>query len=95
MTICALCGSPLVGAHVCWTDGACPVRHGVVFSGPPCNSGFAAEAVCVWTWVDNGSWSSACGLDWSCEDGTPTENGMNFCPFCGAKLKQQEAKETP
>lgn len=29
---------------------------------------------------------SNCGEDWTTIDGTPFENGMNFCPQCGAKM---------
>lgn len=29
---------------------------------------------------------SVCGDQWSLENGNPTENGMRYCPFCGAKL---------
>lgn len=29
---------------------------------------------------------SACKIDWVCIDGTPAENGMRYCPNCGAKM---------
>lgn len=43
-----------------------------------------------WEEVDDG-WNewyyrcSACGCEWFLEDGTPAENGMNYCPRCGAR----------
>lgn len=30
---------------------------------------------------------SACKIDWVCIDGTPAENGMRYCPNCGAKME--------
>lgn len=29
---------------------------------------------------------SACGDEWTLIDGTPQENGMKYCPHCGAKM---------
>jgi DNA-directed RNA polymerase subunit RPC12/RpoP len=29
---------------------------------------------------------SACGDSWSMINGTPQENGMLYCPHCGAKM---------
>ena len=30
---------------------------------------------------------SNCNADWSCIEGTPQENGMAYCPNCGAKME--------
>lgn len=30
---------------------------------------------------------SVCGESWTMIDGTPWENGMNYCPHCGAKME--------
>ena len=30
---------------------------------------------------------SVCGESWSMIDGTPWENGMYYCPHCGAKME--------
>lgn len=29
---------------------------------------------------------SECGCSWTLIDGTPSDNGMNFCPHCGTKM---------
>ena len=29
---------------------------------------------------------SACGTEWVTIEGTPKENGMDYCPHCGAKM---------
>ena len=33
---------------------------------------------------------SACGTEWITIEGTPKENGMDFCPHCGAKMDLKE-----
>ena len=33
---------------------------------------------------------SACGEPWTTIDGTPWDNGMNFCPHCGAEMLTEE-----
>ena len=30
---------------------------------------------------------SECGCPWTLIDGTPYDNGMNYCPNCGAKME--------
>lgn len=37
-------------------------------------------------WGDVHYRCSACDYEWFLEDGTPAENGMNYCPHCGAKM---------
>ena len=49
-------------------------------------------------WIDlNDKWGfegtfkcSACGELWSLIDGTPQDNGMNFCPNCGADMRGKD-----
>ena len=36
---------------------------------------------------------SACGNSWTTIDGTPWDNGMNYCPCCGAKMFEQKESE--
>ena len=35
---------------------------------------------------------SACGTEWVTIEGTPKENGMDFCPHCGAKMDEKECE---
>ena len=37
-------------------------------------------------WGDVHYQCSACGNEWCLNYGTPEENGMNYCPHCGAKM---------
>ena len=36
---------------------------------------------------------SACGTEWVTIEGTPKENGMDFCPHCGARMDEKERDE--
>lgn len=53
-----------------------------------------AELVRHGTWVfnpngiyDDNTWiCSECEEPWVLIDGTPADNGMNYCPHCGAKM---------
>ena len=37
-------------------------------------------------------WSTACGGAFTVTEGTPKDNGMKFCPYCGKKLWQLKQK---
>lgn len=37
-------------------------------------------------WGDDHYQCSECGEEWTLIDGTPEENGMRYCPNCGAKM---------
>ena len=44
---------------------------------------------CIWTEQEQGSyWSTSCRKDFSLIEGTPFENEMHFCPFCGKSIAQ-------
>ncbi len=47
--------------------------------------------ICVWKVddVEDSAWAGDCGVLWECPSGTPVENGMNYCPRCGERLKQK------
>jgi hypothetical protein len=42
---------------------------------------------CVWV-RDCGAWATSCDHVFEIIDGTPTENGMKYCCFCGCHLSQ-------
>lgn len=35
---------------------------------------------------------SYCGDSWTTIEGTPPDNGMNYCPHCGAKMDKEDKK---
>lgn len=39
---------------------------------------------------DNSYRCTACGEIWTLNDGTPEENNMNYCSFCGADMRGKE-----
>jgi len=44
---------------------------------------------CVWTQDSDGSaWATGCGNLFEITIGTPKENGMCWCCFCGRKLNE-------
>lgn len=51
-------------------------------------------SVCVWTkdewdiW-----WTTECNGFFELNDGTPEDNDMRFCPFCGKSLVSKLCKE--
>ena len=49
---------------------------------------------CQWVY-EAGSWATGCGYEYTINDGTPSENNMNFCLYCGKVLdeKREEGKE--
>jgi hypothetical protein len=48
-----------------------------------------AMDVCVWRLDEDGFWRGSCGIPWWMETGTPKQNGMNYCPRCGKRLKRK------
>ena len=50
-------------------------------------------AKCRWTQdAEDGSWDTDCGNKFCIEAGTPEENGMLFCCYCGAALVTPNGK---
>jgi hypothetical protein len=44
---------------------------------------------CTWTEdADIGAWDTECGHSFCLEDGTPKQNRMKFCCYCGQPLEQ-------
>ncbi len=50
--------------------------------------------VCTWTEDDEGVWQTDCGEAFFFNDGTPEENTMKFCCWCGAELQQVLYEDT-
>lgn len=49
-------------------------------------------------WVQDeweGSWNTSCGHSFSIIDGTPTDNDMKFCCYCGGSIPPQPAPPAP
>jgi hypothetical protein len=42
---------------------------------------------------ESGAWNADCGETFYICEGTPAENGIKFCCFCGKPLKQKIYKE--
>lgn len=47
-----------------------------------------AKRTCEWEEDRDGNWETACGEMFVIIDGTPTENSMRYCPYCGNGLKE-------
>jgi hypothetical protein len=65
--------------------------EGLEAAGPQvrCDGLLSAADVCEWTLEKNTDfWQTSCGEEWNMPDneGTPEENGINFCPMCGRKV---------
>lgn len=43
---------------------------------------------CIWTEDGDGFWETSCGNTFVVEDGTPYDNKMKFCPYCGGNLRE-------
>ena len=49
--------------------------------------GREARPVCLWNNVD-GCWETTCGNAFEINDGTPSENNMPYCCYCGGKVEE-------
>ncbi len=41
---------------------------------------------CAWSENGDGFWDTTCGHSWLLEEGGPAQNGIRWCPLCGAPL---------
>ena len=45
---------------------------------------------CNWQRDDDGSDETGCGGMWCLNDGTPADNSMKFCPYCGGLIEWRD-----
>lgn len=43
---------------------------------------------CTWTQDADGAWNTTCGEAFYLDTGTPNENKLKFCCYCGAPLEE-------
>lgn len=49
-------------------------------------------ASCVWTVDEDGNYHTTCDGMFIVLEGTPRENGMNFCCYCGRTLIEADGR---
>jgi hypothetical protein len=55
----------------------------------------SADAACAWTWQEGDEvWATSCGNMFALDAGTPKDNGMRWCCYCGGALDATAGKET-
>lgn len=49
---------------------------------------------CTWSQIqaDSDCWGASCGNEFTLNDGTPKDNNMKFCCYCGGVLSQRKAR---
>lgn len=50
----------------------------------------ALRRSCNW-WEEDGAWTTGCANRFVLEAGTPSDNSMAFCCYCGSVIKEVEA----
>jgi len=45
---------------------------------------------CNWVENDDGFWVTGCGHFFVLNDGTPSDNQMHWCPYCGKSLQEMQ-----
>ncbi len=44
---------------------------------------------CAWVEDENGVWETSCGHAFELNEGTPSENELRFCGYCGKLIKEK------
>ncbi len=48
------------------------------------------DGQCVWQRDADGNDDTGCGGIWCLDEGTPPDNGMKFCPYCGKAIEWRD-----
>lgn len=55
----------------------------------------AQQETCKWTYDEwHDCWDTECGNAYQVTEGTPKENNMKFCPYCGKALVEEKKEES-
>jgi regulator of replication initiation timing len=57
------------------------------------NEKYKSLGKCTWEEDRDGNWETECGHLEIINDGTPSENGMQYCSYCGRPLEEKPWKE--
>lgn len=73
-----------------WRSGVYQPDRDFEGCGPPRNplpERQGQRHVCLWAEQEEGSyWQTGCDHAFTLMDGSPQDNGMKFCPYCGGHL---------
>lgn len=53
---------------------------------PAKENGMTERGHCEWKAVEDGPWETTCGHAFEINEGVPSDNGMQFCCYCGKPL---------
>ena len=53
----------------------------------------AKERACEWVEDEDANWYTGCKETFCLNDGTPADNGMKFCCYCGGTLTETRYTE--
>lgn len=53
------------------------------------------DRACKWEQdnTESDAWNTSCGNAWLLTEGTPKDNDMKFCPYCGGNLVQADTAD--
>lgn len=54
----------------------------------------AANEPCVWTEDEGGNWNTGCDNSFVIIEGSPAENKMRFCCYCGKPITEKPYVDT-
>lgn len=53
----------------------------------------AEKESCIWSQNLDGIWNTECNNSFVLDSGSPFDNKMHYCCYCGSDLLQEEYKE--